>query len=221
MKFLLSHCIPVALLLCACYMVTLDGFAVRPFATSTVKGCPAAQRNASLGCPCKLEGIPCHDTNTECVSGTCQCNEVSSVINGTCELTFNVASFPDTITLSCNYVQSDAIPCLTLNTTGSTKPLFCNTGGGGQTPVTITVISSQLDNNPPVTDPKTIIDQPFVEIDPNGVAFIGAQNLPNVNLIDDGAMTLRQTYEGYCIDARGVTSNTFTFTVEFGTCPLP
>ena len=30
-----------------------------------------------------------------------------------------------------------------------------------------------------------------------------------------GALSLKQTYEGYCIDGAGLVSNTFRFTVSF------
>ncbi|GAV00619.1 hypothetical protein RvY_11444 [Ramazzottius varieornatus] len=152
------------------------------------------------------------------------CAPQEVVVNGTCCGPFTAT--PTTtavVAVSCSYVQAASIPGLTINTVGGLHPLFCNTGGSGLTPVTITVVSSQIDNDPPVTNPPTIIDQPFVEIDPNGLGFIGSQNLPVVNALigvnGAAATTLRQTYSRYCLNACGMTSNTFQFTVEFGVCP--
>lgn len=219
MSVTLRQYMPVVVVLCACYFSTLDGLAVRPFTSSKANpSCSGQTRNATLGCPCRLNDVPCRDSGSLCIQGICQCASGSTTANGaTCLPLFNAVPTLALVSVPCQLGVGDSIPGLKIGNNGGELPLFCNTGGGipASTPVTVNVISSQINNGPEDSNSATVINVPIVSIDPTGDIFIN--QLADVSAIP--AITLRQTYSGFCISNAGITSNTFQFTVEFPSCP--
>ena len=100
-------------------------------------------------------------------------------------------------------------------------PIFCNAGLSSG-PTTISGVSSQIDNSVPDTNSATRLNQPFITFDDvnTGNVMMGSV-LPDVGSLPAGAgnsgpgvLSLKQTYQGFCIDSPGVVSKTFLFTVS-------
>ncbi|OQV14869.1 hypothetical protein BV898_10901 [Hypsibius exemplaris] len=189
----------------------------RRFQNSVAQGCSSRTSLSELNCRCMLEGQSCKESGTRCIGGVCQCGPafLTVVRDGRkqCVPTFSVHPSIQTdpnalfgVAVACNLLPTYAIPGFSLNFVNAHKPVACNSD---------TLFITREDTDSPVdADPVLGKGLAWVTIDP----YSGEVVPKDPYNVPEKGTYLTETYTGYCVDAWGLTSNTFSFKLTFANC---
>jgi len=215
-----------------------NGIAIRPFkhTASNASGCSTETALSGPNCPCNLNGQRCNGAGLFCIKNVCKCgtNFLNITTNGNqlCYEKFfvivpsSVTNSPTGVTVPCALASGQNIPGLKLQFVGAVAPVACNpstlyitneSGAAGDLQQDEIPSTNAVDVIPPGSPGVS-----YVGVDINtGDVYLNPLNVNGLGLVINQPTTasLTETYSGYCIDARGITSNTFSFMVTFPLCP--
>jgi len=239
----MGHCYAivssVVVLVAVCFLLPETySLGIRPFgctnnASSSGSSCSTETALATYGCPCKLNGQRCKGNGVICTKNICQCGSafLNITVNGTTQCFSQCTATPTTTETLDSTVAGVVVPCsqvtnipLPYNITfsGCAGPVNCDStvlkliSVSSDDPTELAAGQTDTGCPDPVNAPNAFC--PFIQVSGTG-QIVGNSAAGVFPYATAPGTFFTQSYQGFCVAANGIASNTFIVKVTWPACP--